>query len=167
MIQINVRELSKGLEKFKKTTTDAVREVIADYTHDFIYSLANATPVGNTAPYPEGWLHLYKIRNRFTGLAIKEGYAMGNWRVTFRPTGSAVARYETDPEQVALTAFTRIADDYKLGAPIYIVNNAPYIDKLNAGQSPQAEEGYIDAIVQQYRNFGKYSAKFQALLKGV
>lgn len=167
MIKIDVRELSKGLEKFRKKANDAIREVVADYTYDFVYTLAAATPVGDTRPPPEGYLRMYQWRNRVSGLEIKEGYAMGNWRVTFRPTGAAVARYETDPEQIAVTAFNRIADEYKIGAPIYIINNAPYIGQLANGYSQQAEAGYIDAIAQQYRNFGKYSAKFQALLKGV
>lgn len=166
MIKINVKELSDGLAKYRKKLNESIREVVADYTYDFVYTLAAATPVGNTAPYPEGWLHLYQIRNKFEGLKIQEGYAMGNWRITFRPTESPVSRYETNATLVATTAFERISDEYKFGQPIYIVNNAPYIDELNNGQSSQAEAGYIDAIIQQYRNFGKYSAKFNSLMAG-
>lgn len=164
MIKIDVRSLNKDLKKFRNRVEEAAREVVADYVYDFVATLAYNTPVGNTAPYPEGWLHLYQMRNKYTGLLIKEGYALGNWRVTFRPTGSPVAIYETDPEVVAVKAFERIADDYTLGAPIYIVNNAPYINKLNQGQSDQAEAGWIDAVVQQYRNFGKYTNKFNQLV---
>lgn len=166
MIKLDVRRLNSDLNKFKKKLQESMREVLADYTYDFVYTLANSTPVGNTAPYPEGWLHLYQIRKKFSGLEIKEGYAMGNWRVVFRPTDRPVAVYETNPAVVASTAFERMADNYTLGQPIYIVNNAPYINNLNRGQSSQAEEGYIDAVVQQYRNFGKYTAKFNSLMKG-
>jgi hypothetical protein len=167
MIKIDFKKLNSDLIKYRKKLNEAVREVIADYTYDFVYTLANATPVGNTAPYPEGWLHLYQIRNKYQGLKIQEGYAMGNWRITFRPSETAVSRYETNPSLIATTAFERIADEYTFGQPIYIVNNAPYIKKLDDGQSSQAEAGYIDAIVQQYRNFGKYSSRFNALMAGV
>lgn len=166
IINIDVRSLSQDLVKYRKKLNEAMREVVADYTYDFVYTLASATPVGNTAPYPEGWLHLYQMRNKYEGLKIEEGYAMGNWRVTFRPTDAAVDRYETNPSAVAATAFSRISDDYTLGQPIYIINNAPYIGELNQGQSSQAEAGYIDAIIQQYRNFGKYTTKFNSMMEG-
>lgn len=166
MLRIDVRSLNKDLEKFRKQMDESAREVIADYIFDFMHSLAQSTPVGNTAPPPEGYLRLYELRQRYQGLRIQEGYAMGNWRVTFRPTGSAVAVYETNPEVIAVKAFERITDSYKLGSPIYIVNNAPYINRLNEGYSQQAEAGFIDAIVQQYRTFGKYTNKFNQLMKG-
>ena len=85
---------------------------------------------------------------------VDTGWARANWipsvgapnatARTNRPTASLVpgAAAEQAAGLASLAAF-------KFGQTAYIVNNVPYIRKLNAGSSTQAPSGFVDRSVEQ------------------
>lgn len=80
---------------------------------------------------------------------VDTGLARGNWRPSLNvpvsrptslvdPTGAgAVARIES------------VGRQFHLGDTLYLVNRVPYIGRLNAGSSPQAPAGFVQAAVQR------------------
>lgn len=76
---------------------------------------------------------------------VDTGLARSNWL-------AAVNRDRTKPGPIlnpqAAIAATKIAiAGAKAGDTIYISNNLPYINALNAGKSPKAPAGFVDMIV--------------------
>lgn len=162
MIKVDMTNLKKSLNKLTVEMEDALEEAVSDYITDFVTSLSEATPLGDVDKY----LKLYQLRNRLEGYRVQEGLARGNWRVTFRDGATAVLdNYETSGSEAGARAFDRM-EEYKLGRPIYIINNAPYIEILNDGYSKQAPPKYIEAVASSFLNWGRYSERVKSIIGG-
>lgn len=78
---------------------------------------------------------------------VDTGYARGNWvpGLNAPPVGPVTS---LDPQAVASPArIIALAALLRVGDAFFIVNNAPYIELLNRGYSPQAAAGYINNAV--------------------
>lgn len=80
---------------------------------------------------------------------VDTGLARGNWRPSLNfpvqdptslpdPTGAAAAE-----------RIRSVARQYRIGDTVYVVNRVPYIGQLNAGSSPQALPGFVEAEVDE------------------
>jgi len=92
------------------------------------------------------------------GTPVDTGWARANWvpnvgspitsTVGSRPTSSARGRDSGGRFTGGAKADTAGIVNYRFGSgPIYITNNVPYIEALNAGWSAQAPAGFIQAAV--------------------
>lgn len=96
---------------------------------------------------------------------IKSGQARANWKVNINKRDDVfielretialqrrVATADTPPDYFstddALLYGTSQAQAWESGDVMYIYNNAPYIERLNQGYSPQAPAGYIQQIIR-------------------
>lgn len=168
-VSIDVRKILKDLKVFEKKINYAIEQVVIEYVTDFVFDLAKATPLGNPEERDpmSRYYKLYELRNKIDGYRIQGGLARGNWRVAFREgTNYVVQQYNDNPSNTSDAAFAKMDDNYKLGKPIYIVNNVKYINKLREGYSPQAPAGTIDAVMDNYRSLTKYRNIFKNALAG-
>ena len=105
------------------------------------------------------------IQNLVVSTPIDVGTAESNWQVsvggtvvTFIPswdpgshgsTASSVRHATIDQAKRALAS-------YKFGTSLSIVNNAPYLQRLNEGSSSQAPAGFVEeAILKGMESFNK------------
>ena len=85
---------------------------------------------------------------------ILTGKAKAEWQIGLDtpPSGELLARTrppsQVDYEAYAAAAVGELAS-YSSGRTIYIVNNAPYINALNAGSSRQAAANFVEASVAE------------------
>lgn len=84
---------------------------------------------------------------------VDTGWARANWipeiGTPFEGTAGTREAAEAGNVDVATQQFgiARIATGYKLGPPIYITNNVPYIETLNEGSSSQAPAAFVQAAI--------------------
>lgn len=77
------------------------------------------------------------------------GWAKANWipsiGTSFEgPVGSRDS-FDTGEQELGMAA---VASQYQLSdGPVFITNNVPYIEALNAGSSDQAPAGFIEAVI--------------------
>ncbi len=156
---VRLNDLQDRITKLKKNVSLAARDVIANYAYDLTYELSEATPLGDVTKY----YSYYLWRNRKYGLRIQEGFAKGNWRVVL--TGGVsnyVQSYESDDFNVAQKAYDRIQDEYTIGRPVYIVNNAPYLNNIRG-----FDTSTLESIMKSYQYNAKYREKFIEVLNKV
>lgn len=79
---------------------------------------------------------------------VDTGRARANWQVSLNRIPSTEVPGGTSPQQ-ALNQGTQVIGAYSLvnNDVIYIVNNVPYIRKLNNGWSAQAPAGFVEDAV--------------------
>jgi hypothetical protein len=154
-----LNDLEDTITKLKKNVTLAARDVIANYAYDLTYELSEATPLGNVTKYYSYYVSRYRRYN----LRIQEGFAKGNWRVVLiGGVSNYVQSYESDDFDVAQKAYDRIQDEYRIGRPVYIVNNAPYLNHIK-GFDTQT----LTQIFKTYQYNEKYREKFLKVLTKV
>lgn len=167
-VSINIRKLLQDANIFEKKINYAIQQVLVEYVTDVVGGLASATPLGtpeDVSPFSR-YYRLYELRQRVDGHRIEGGLARGNWRVVFRDDSRTVERYNKNPQDSAVAAFERMENEYKLGKPLYIVNNVKYINKLREGYSAQAPAGTIDAVMSNYQSLARYRSAFNTALAG-
>lgn len=78
---------------------------------------------------------------------VDTGRARGNWQVAVgaAPTTTTPLLSPTGTE--AIVSGARALAAYKDGDDVHIVNNLPYIGRLNAGSSAQAPAGFVEAAI--------------------
>ncbi len=82
---------------------------------------------------------------------VDTGWAKANWIPSIGtpfqgPVGTRDS-YDTAEQELGMAS---VASQYQLGdGPVFISNNVPYIESLNAGQSPQAPAGFIEAVIDR------------------
>ena len=79
---------------------------------------------------------------------VDTGLARGNWRPSLNVP---ISRPTSLPDPTGAGAVARIASvaqQFRIGDSLHIVNNVPYISLLNAGSSPQAPAGFVQASVR-------------------
>jgi len=80
---------------------------------------------------------------------VDTGFARGNWLPGLNAP-PLVPASTLDPTALAAPArIAAAAELLRLGDTFYITNNAPYIDLLNRGYSPQAAAGYVARSVDR------------------
>lgn len=88
---------------------------------------------------------------------VDTSQALSNWQVGINaPVNSEIPPYvagkrgstQTASAAKALSVGISALADKKAGETIYISNNLPYIEKLNAGSSTQNPGGFVEAAAQ-------------------
>lgn len=80
---------------------------------------------------------------------VDTGYARGNWRPSVNAPLDDPVSFLDPTGNGAIGRIRTVARAAKLADKIYIRNNAPYIEKLNAGHSPQAPSGYVQKAIKR------------------
>jgi hypothetical protein len=145
---LNEKNFNLELKEFGEKRTPAAHkklvEKVANYT--FI-SLVNKTPVGDPSlwapsslPPPAGY---------------QPGRARGGWRVLKNNDNRPIKRIDPSGSKTKLLGAAKIKQLAGMGI-FYIVNNTPYIQRLEEGYSSQAAPGGIIRLTLaevQARNF--------------
>jgi len=82
---------------------------------------------------------------------VDTGWARANWILNIGtpfegPIGTRDS-FNTGQQEVGMAA---VASQYQLSdGPVFISNNVPYIESLNAGKSDQAPAGFIEEIIDR------------------
>lgn len=85
-----------------------------------------------------------------TQTPVDTGWAANNWLTSvgvpmLTPAGS---REDVDFTSASVGLEGILLWNIESGVPIYIVNNVPYINSLNAGSSRKAPARFVDKIIQ-------------------
>lgn len=80
---------------------------------------------------------------------VLTGYARANWRPSVNAPLDDPVSFLDPTGRGAIGRIRTVARAAKLGDKIYIKNNAPYIEQLNAGRSAQAPPGYVKKAVKR------------------
>jgi len=117
-----------------------VEQTMAALALQILANLVAAPSRGGT-PVDTGWARANWVPNIGTPITNTAGLQPSSKG----GSGGGSRRRGTSAEQT--TGAAKLVT-YKLGSgPIYITNNVPYIQKLNAGWSKQAAAGFIQAAV--------------------
>lgn len=82
---------------------------------------------------------------------VDTGWARANWIPSIGtpfegPVGDPTS-FDTGEQELGMAA---VASQYQLSdGPVFITNNVPYIEQLNAGSSEKAPAGFIEAIIDR------------------
>lgn len=127
----DLRTLAKRAEALKKAIPQAASELAASVARVIHKDLVLVTPVDTSK-------------------------ALSNWQLSIQAPlplylppyvpGSQGSTQE-ESAQMALNQGEQQLADKKPGMPIYLVNNAPYIRRLNEGYSQQAPAGFVERSV--------------------
>jgi hypothetical protein len=133
-------DFSMSLKSFADKTEGELRVVIQKVALEILSRLVMRTPVGN----PDLW----KSAGAPTGYT--GGQARGNWQVTIG--AEAIGELERiDPGGNATIAEgTAIISSWLAANSIFIVNNVPYIARLEDGWSTQAPEGMLRITIAEF-----------------
>lgn len=80
---------------------------------------------------------------------VDTGYARANWRPSVNAPLDDPVSFLDPTGRGAIGRIRTVARTAKLGDKIYIKNNAPYIETLNAGSSSQAPSGYVQIAIKR------------------
>ena len=80
---------------------------------------------------------------------VDTGRAKGNWQATIASPASGTLE-TNDPSGAAVIAKASIVAQAAAGGVFYLVNNLPYIRRLEYGYSSQAPAGMVRVTVQEF-----------------
>ena len=82
---------------------------------------------------------------------VNTGRAKGNWQATIETPASGVLDNEDRSGSGTMQKTYRVANDFKAGHVFYLVNNLPYIRRLEQGWSRQAPAGMVAVTVSEFQ----------------
>lgn len=82
---------------------------------------------------------------------VDTGRAKGNWQATIETPASGVLEDEDKSGSGTMQKAYRVANDFKAGHVFYLVNNLPYIRRLEQGWSRQAPAGMVAVTASEFR----------------
>ncbi len=94
---------------------------------------------------------------------VLTGFARANWRPSINAPSSGALTFLDPTGAATIEKIRNVAKRVRVGDTVFIVNRAPYIGDLNAGSSPQAEAGFVEAAVES----GTARAMLAAKARGV
>lgn len=84
---------------------------------------------------------------------VDTGWARSNWLPSVGvPRRDTVGEPGKPNDAAAGLGQSEVADWKIADGPIYVTNNVPYIQRLNAGSSTQAPSGFVEGVVQREVN---------------
>ena len=78
---------------------------------------------------------------------VKTGFTRGNWRPTLNVPSTRPVTFLDPTGQATIARIATVSKSWKVGDTLFIVNNTPYIELLNAGSSPQAPADFVRKAV--------------------
>jgi len=82
---------------------------------------------------------------------VDSGRARANWQVTIGTVPNGTLDLTDKTGQATISRATATAAGLKAGDVIYLVNNLPYIQRLEDGYSGQAPAGMVGLAVQDFQ----------------
>jgi len=79
---------------------------------------------------------------------VDTGRARSNWIAQIGSAPDTIIESYGESPQGALDQAAQVISGYTSGQVIHIVNNLPYIQRLNDGYSPQAPAGFVEKSIQ-------------------
>lgn len=137
-----------GLPDAMNTIANAIEKDISQYVNEITLSVVAAlgkdTPVDTGLARSNWWVSLgwpvYTTRGAFSPLPSR-------WRPPYADPGSN--KSETRNQAGLVWSSAAAVRPRKPDETVYISNNLPYIEPLNAGHSPQSAAGWIDRAVSR------------------
>jgi hypothetical protein len=86
---------------------------------------------------------------------VDSGRARANWQVQIGSVPSGTLELEDRSGAATINTATAAAAGLQAGDVIYLVNNLPYIQKLEDGSSKQAPAGMVGLAVQDFQNIAR------------
>ena len=99
-----------------------------------------------------------------TDTPLLTGFAKANWRPTLNAPATDPVSFLDPSGAATISRITTVARRWKVGDTAFIVNHAPYIGELNAGSSPQAEAGYVEAATARGVSIGMAKARARRIV---
>lgn len=81
---------------------------------------------------------------------VDKGRARGNWHVSIGRVDDNVLQLDDKAGTATISAAAAHIAQVKAGDVIYLINNLPYIGKLESGSSKQAPAGMVEITVQEF-----------------
>lgn len=128
---------------------NGVSDAIVLATLGMLGRLITATTPGN----PTRWENPKAAPPGYVG-----GAARGNWQIGIGSPPTVETRRVDASGAGTLDSGKQILSRYDLGPKIYVVNNRPYIRRLNQGHSTAIPRGFVQKSIQ---GFGRDVAKVQ------
>ena len=95
---------------------------------------------------------------------VDTGRAKGNWQMSVKSPPSQILE-DTDQSTLGtassknLSEGSRVSNRAKLGDRLFIINNLPYIEKLEKGNSRQAPSGMVRLETMEFKRRVKAAVK--------
>ncbi len=81
---------------------------------------------------------------------VDEGRARGNWQCTIGNIPDGVLEVDDKNGTVTMSRASAAVAKVRAGDVVYLVNNVPYINRLEHGWSKQAPSGMVGITVAEY-----------------
>lgn len=82
---------------------------------------------------------------------VDTGRARANWQVSIGATADGTLELEDKSGTATISAATATASGLRAGDVIFLVNNLPYIQRLEDGYSGQAPAGMVGLSIQEFQ----------------
>lgn len=115
------------LRKFGANTMEQATQVVKKIATDVLTSVVLRTPVDT-------------------------GRARANWQVGVGKYDRNIIETEDKQGSLAISKGKSAMSGTEAGDKIYVVNNLPYIQRLEEGHSQQAPQGMVALTLQEYEN---------------
>lgn len=136
------------LRRFKKKTKKAGTMIFRGTALDLFGKIIKRTPVGNpsewASPAPKG----------YTG-----GSARANWQASLNSAKTDEVDATDKSGGPTIENAGAIVATAKIGDSIYLVNNLPYINRLENGWSGQAASGMVNVTVAEFKAIVRKNTK--------
>ena len=86
---------------------------------------------------------------------VDTGRARANWQVAINSVPTGTLELSDKDGTAAISAADAEVSGLKAGDTIHLVNNLPYIQKLEDGSSTQAPAGMVGLAVQDFQNIAR------------
>lgn len=133
---MDLLDLARLAEKQKVAYETAANEAAISLAIDLVTHLVNETPV-DTSLAESGWL---ATLHKPSEVRLHEPLVRGKHGSTAAASAKEAIRRAVD-----------VIKRKKPNESLYIVNNTPYIGRLNAGSSSQAPPFYIEGVIAMIR----------------
>lgn len=100
------------------------------------------------------------------GTPVDTGFARANWRPSLNSPTTQPITFLDPTGAATIEKIANVAKRWRLGDTLFIVNRAPYIGALNAGSSPQAPAGFVQAALEVGVERAMKKARQRGVLRG-
>ena len=133
MITVDFEKTLRDLENYHKEVKRKLEFMVVGFSYLVAETAISKTPLGDARVYASWYLD----RKIETGLRDEEGFAQGSWQVSTTGEFKRQEHYGSSAGDQALGLIKPAMNNYQLGQPVYIGNNAYYIGNLENNYSPQ------------------------------
>lgn len=154
---------SSDLKKFNQKVEDRAEKVFRGTSLALYQGVMKRTPVGD----PDNWVAWDKRTGTYKPYELVYGYpegyiggtARGNWQTDINKAPAGVI---DDQDKTGAKGRAKAKTETmraKIGDSIFIVNNLPYIQRLEDGWSGQAPQGMVKVTTNQFNRIVNRQAK--------